>query len=102
LSSVVSLGTGGAPVRPQVQAGLRRAFPNALLSVGYGQTECTALATMNWGADLESHPDSVGKPLPTVELDLADGEIVIRSPLVMKGYFQREQPFHEGRWLRTG
>jgi long-chain acyl-CoA synthetase len=108
LSSVVSLGTGGAPVSAQLQTGLKKLFPNAsqTLTVGYGLTECTALATMNWGAELEAHPDSAGRPLPTVELDVADGEILIRSPLVMKGYFERpeetEAAFRPGRWLRTG
>jgi acyl-CoA synthetase (AMP-forming)/AMP-acid ligase II len=108
LSSVVSLGTGGAPVSAELQAGLRKLFPNArqAMTVGYGLTECTALATMNWGAELEAHPDSAGRPLPTVEVDIADGEICIRSPLVMKGYFERPEEtaaaFRPGRWLRTG
>jgi steroid-24-oyl-CoA synthetase len=104
LSSVLTLGTGGAPITPEVQAGLGRAFPNATLTVGYGLTECTALATMNWGSELLAHPTSAGKPLPTVDLQIVDGEICIRSPLVMKEYFQRpdEKPFHPGRWLRTG
>jgi long-chain acyl-CoA synthetase len=108
LSSVVSLGTGGAPVSAEVPAGLRRVFPNArnAFTVGYGLTECTALATMNWGAELEAHPQSAGRPLPTVDLDLVDGEICVRSPLVMKEYFRRPEEtaaaFHPGRWLRTG
>jgi acyl-CoA synthetase (AMP-forming)/AMP-acid ligase II len=102
LSSVLTLGTGGAPITPAVQEGLLRAFPNAVLSVGYGLTECTALATMSWGDELRAHPTSVGQPLPTIDLQIVDGEICIRSPLVMKGYLHGEQPFHPGRWLRTG
>jgi acyl-CoA synthetase (AMP-forming)/AMP-acid ligase II len=108
LSSVVSLGTGGAPISNEVQAGLMRIFPNAraAFTVGYGLTECTALATVNWGAELEAHPDSAGRPLPTVEVDVVDGEIRVRSPLVMKEYFRRPEEtataIGPGRWLRTG
>jgi len=108
LSTVLTLGSGGAPVTPALQAELRRAFPNArgTLTVGYGSTECTALATIAFGDDLEQHPTSVGRPLPTVELDVRDGEIHIRSPLVMKEYFNNPEATRAtllpGRWLRTG
>jgi acyl-CoA synthetase (AMP-forming)/AMP-acid ligase II len=108
LSSVTNLGSGGAPVPRALQEGLRRLFPNAraALTVGYGLTEATALATIAWGAELETHPTTVGKPLPTVEVSLRDGEIFLRSPLVMRGYWERPEEtaaaLGPGRWLRTG
>lgn len=119
LSSVQSIGCGGAPVTRAVQDKLREAFPNARagLAVGYGLTECTGLATMIAGEDLARHPDSVGKSLPTVSIEIrderdralpdgAEGEITIRSPLVMKEYFRNPDAtaavIGPGRWLRTG
>lgn len=119
LSSLRHLGSGGAPVSPELQAEMRRAFEGArgAMGVGYGLTECTALATLNYGADLERHPGSVGRPLATVRVEIRDergrpapegceGEIHIRSPLVMKEYWRRpEDTAHTilaGRWLRTG
>jgi acyl-CoA synthetase (AMP-forming)/AMP-acid ligase II len=119
LSSVRTLGSGGAPVAPELQARLREVFPNARASfgLGYGSTECTALATLNFGEELERHPRSVGRPLPTVEIEIrddsgralpegAEGEIAVRSPLVMREYWRRPEATAEaiapGRWLRTG
>jgi long-chain acyl-CoA synthetase len=119
LSSMQSIGCGGAPVTQAVQDKLREAFSNARsgLAVGYGLTECTGLATMIAGDELERHPDSVGMPLPTVAIEIRDeeghalpegreGEITIRSPLVMKEYWRNPEAtatsIGPGRWLRTG
>jgi long-chain acyl-CoA synthetase len=117
--SLRSVGCGGAPVTREIQSRLREAFPNVrpALTVGYGLTEGTALATMNFGEELVAHPTSVGRPMPTVAIairdpdgrDLADGEegeIAIRSPLVMREYFRNPEATRAcigpGRWLRTG
>ena len=109
LSSVLNLGSGGAPVPRPLQEALRATFPNAssTLTVGYGLTEGTALACIAFGADLAAHPDSVGRPMPTVELEIrAAGEIYLRGPLIMKEYWNRPDEtaasIKAGRWLRTG
>lgn len=119
LSSVTQVGSGGAPMHPELQARLREAFPNARrnLGIGYGLTESGALATVCSGEDLLAHPGSVGRPLPTVEIEIRgaggralpegeEGEIHVRSPLVMLGYWCRPEETKEalrpGRWLRTG
>lgn len=119
LSSVVQIGSGGAPMHPDLQARMRETFPNARRSVGigYGLTECCALATVCSGEELLQHPTSVGRPLPTVELQIRgadgralpegeEGEIHIRSPLVMRGYWRKPEATKEalrpGRWLATG
>jgi acyl-CoA synthetase (AMP-forming)/AMP-acid ligase II len=85
--------------------------------LGYGLTECTALATLIFGEELEARPTSVGRPLPTVEIEIRDeqgkplpegceGEILIRSPLVMLEYWRRPEDTAEcllaGGWLNTG
>ncbi len=119
LSSVASIGSGGAPMSPELQQKIRAVFPNAQASLrlGYGLTECTALATLAFGEELARHPTTAGRPLPTVQLEIrgADGralaegetgEICVRSPLVMAGYWRNPQASAESiaadRWLRTG
>jgi long-chain acyl-CoA synthetase len=119
VSSIRSLGSGGAPVSEQIQQQLQAGFPNARgnMGLGYGLSECTGVATMNWGALLAERPDSVGRPLPTVEIEIRDsagrvlpdgeqGEIHIRGPIVMLEYWGRPEATADtvlpGRWLRTG
>lgn len=119
MSSVLTCGSGGAPMPAEIQERLREVFPNAkkVVSVGYGQTECAGLATINFGDGLEEHPDSVGRALPTIDVSIRDplgepvpdgteGEIWVRGPVVMKEYWRRPADTAEvltsERWLRTG
>ncbi|MBC2710298.1 MAG: long-chain fatty acid--CoA ligase [Desulfosarcina sp.] len=72
---------------------------------GYGMTECFAPATMSNLADYRI--GTVGKPLPGVEIKLADdGEILIRGDNVFKGYWkmpeETREAFTEDGFLRTG
>jgi long-chain acyl-CoA synthetase len=72
---------------------------------GYGLTECTTACSTN-------RPDAykfgtVGKPLPDVEVRLADdGELELRSPTVFAGYLKdpeaTREVLREDGWLRTG
>ncbi|HEX5616309.1 MAG TPA: class I adenylate-forming enzyme family protein [Acidimicrobiia bacterium] len=119
LSLVRQVGGGGSPISASMQARTREVFPNAAASMGlgYGLTECTALATINAGDELIAHPESAGRPLPTVQVEIRDpfdtplpdgeeGEVCVRSPGVMLGYWRRPQEtaaaIGEGRWLHTG
>lgn len=121
LSSLRQVGGGGAPTAPELQRRMREGFPSVkhggTLGHGYGSTESTALATIINGEEWARYPDSVGRPLPTVEIQIRDaegralpegdeGEVCIRSPLVMLGYWNRPAETAEtiapGRWLRTG
>ena len=119
LSSLWQLGGGGSPIAAALQARAREVFTSAAqtLGVGYGLTECTSLATINSGAELLRFPDSVGRPMPTVEVQIRgdnglplpdgeEGEIHLRGPLVMLEYWRNERATAEvilpGRWLRTG
>jgi acyl-CoA synthetase (AMP-forming)/AMP-acid ligase II len=119
LSSVRNVGSGGAPVGPELLRLMREIFPNARASVGvgYGLTESTSGVTMIFGEELERHPGSVGRALPTVAIEIRDaegralpdgveGEIHLRGPQVMREYWRRPQESAEtvlpGRWLRTG
>lgn len=119
LSSIRQVGGGGSPISPSLQARTREVFPNAAtnMGIGYGQTECAALATMNFGEELRDFPMSAGRPLPTVGLEIrdpfgsplpdgVDGEVCLRGPMVMPGYWRRPDETAEAitpdRWLRTG
>ncbi len=119
LSSVENVGFGGAPTTEAVQELMRRAFPNAKssLGIGYGSSESVSTAATIRGADYDAHPTSTGRPVATVELEIRDpdgkalpegveGEIHIRSPYVMLGYWRKPDATSEtikpGRWLATG
>ena len=119
LSSVRQIGGGGSPFSPALIDRTRAIFPNArrTVGVGYGQTECAALATVNNGQELIDYPRSVGRPLPTVELEIRDpfdeplpegeeGEVCVRGPMVMPGYWRRPEEnattITAGGWLHTG
>jgi long-chain acyl-CoA synthetase len=119
VSSLRTLGGGGSPITPLLQACAREVFPGvrATLGVGYGLTECGALATLNPGDELRQFPRSVGRPLPTIKVEIRDadgralpegheGEVCIRSPLVMLEYWRRPEETRTmigpGRWLRSG
>jgi acyl-CoA synthetase (AMP-forming)/AMP-acid ligase II len=119
LTSLRSGGGGGSTFSPALQRRAKEALPNlgSTMGVGYGQTECAALATLNSGEELNRFPESAGRPLPTVELEIRDplgdalpegeeGEIHVRGPMVMPGYWRRPEATAEvigpGRWLRTG
>ncbi|HKI79376.1 MAG TPA: GNAT family N-acetyltransferase [Ignavibacteriaceae bacterium] len=73
------------------------------LMSGFGMTEATGGITMTPPGNYI--PDSLGKALPGIKIKLAeDGEILIRGPYVMMGYFgeKEEDTFLPGHWLPTG
>ncbi len=87
-------------------------FLNSLglpVAIGYGLTEAGTVLTVN---DLKPfRGDSVGKPVPGVELVLRDqneagvGEVWVRGPTVMQGYLDEPELTREAivdGWLRTG
>jgi len=71
----------------------------------YGQTEVAGIAVVH--PDDDVRVDTVGKPLPETELKIAeDGEIMLRSPAVMKGYYRNPEATRKtlepDGWLHTG
>ncbi len=92
LSGLRNGGGGGSAFSPALLERARTAIPNlrGSMGVGYGQTECAALATINAGEELVAFPESAGRPLPTVQLEIRgddgavlpegeDGEIFLRA-----------------------
>jgi long-chain acyl-CoA synthetase len=75
-----------------------------LLVEAWGMTETCAAGTIN--TDLEMKMGTVGKPVPTLEMRVADdGELLARGPNVFGGYFKDEMATLEtlpGGWLATG
>ncbi len=70
----------------------------------YGQTEIAGIAVVHPDDDID--PETVGKPLPATRVKIAeDGEILMKSPAMMKGYYRNPEAtaktIVEG-WLHTG
>ncbi|HIP25790.1 MAG TPA: long-chain fatty acid--CoA ligase [Archaeoglobus profundus] len=71
----------------------------------YGQTEVAGIAVLHRDDDIKYH--TVGKPIPGTEIKISeDGEILIRSRSVFKGYYKMEdktrEVIDEDGWLHTG
>jgi long-chain acyl-CoA synthetase len=94
--------SGAAPISPEVL----RFFHSIGVFVleGYGMTEQTGVACVNRPDDVRL--GTVGKPLPGVEIQLAeDGEILIRCPHNFVGYYRDPDATERilaGGWLHTG
>ncbi|HSQ67281.1 MAG TPA: AMP-dependent synthetase/ligase [Polyangiaceae bacterium] len=95
--------SGGAGLKREV----KEAFYDAgvLIIEGYGLTETSPTLTLNRPDAYRF--DSVGKPLPSVELKLAeDGEILAKGPNVFRGYHKDDaatrEIFTDDGWLKTG
>ncbi|MGE4075743.1 MAG: AMP-binding protein [Reyranella sp.] len=95
--------TGGAPLGPDTYR-FFRSFGINLKQV-YGATEASALISCQ--ADAEANPNTVGRPMPQVDVRIDDrGEVLLKGPNVFRGYFKqddvtRDTVTSEG-WLKTG
>ncbi|HET6906600.1 MAG TPA: AMP-binding protein [Rhodanobacteraceae bacterium] len=93
-----------------------KALAGVPLIEGYGLTETSPVATAN-PLDIKEYSGSIGLPLPSTDLSLLDdagnevargesGELCVRGPQVMKGYWNRPDETAKvlihGGWLRTG
>jgi len=95
--------SGGAPLGARLGHFYRGAGVRVL--EGYGLTETTAGATLNLSQ--AQKVGSVGKPLPSTTVKIADdGEILIKGPIVMRGYWQNDaankEVFTEDGYFRSG
>ncbi|MER5878487.1 class I adenylate-forming enzyme family protein [Streptomyces sp. NPDC001910] len=101
LSRLRLLTNTGAALSDSTLSTLRQALPGLRIQVMYGLTECKRAAIMPPDGDLE-HPGSCGYPLPGTAIHVIDdegrrlppgetGQIVVRGPHVMAGYWRRPE-----------
>jgi long-chain acyl-CoA synthetase len=116
-STVGTVAFGGSPSAEELQRMIGETFPNVRsTSNAYGLTESSSVATVINGADVRAKPDSVGPPMPVVEIRIIDangdalgpnetGEVLIKGPIIMPGYWGKPEATAEtviDGWLHTG
>jgi acyl-CoA synthetase (AMP-forming)/AMP-acid ligase II len=103
LRSLRAVVLGGSPASPQLlRTAVERLGP--IVWQGYGQGEAGVIAMLTPEDIVAGHAASVGRPLPAVEVTIRNGEVCVRSPHTMVGYWndpdQTGQVFRDG-WLHT-
>ena len=117
LSSVESTGCGAAPLGREPTVDYEKVFKNKFqLRQGWGMTELTCSA-MGWDPTWSADSSAVGELNPNMEGLIVDekgtsvkvgerGELMIRGPNVMKGYWKKPDATKETMtadgWLKTG
>jgi long-chain acyl-CoA synthetase len=116
LSSIQFVAYGGAPSAPELVSTIKRRFPNALASNGWGMTETCAASCVNFGKDYEVRPDSCGAPGPAMDFKIVGskgetlgvnevGELWVKGPNNCKAYWNKPEAtaktFIDG-WVVTG
>ncbi|SPA39658.1 AMP-dependent synthetase and ligase [Cupriavidus taiwanensis] len=122
LSSLNSLRYGASPMTPALLERTRQTFPEVRFAQGYGMTELAPVATLlgpeyhDAAAQANGRMYSVGRPAHTVEVKVVDpegnevprgtvGEIIVRGPNVMLGYWNQPQATADAirnGWMHTG
>jgi long-chain acyl-CoA synthetase len=112
LSELTAISSGAAPLADEVRREFEARVPTATVYEGYGCTEAATFISANPRDGRRI--GSVGLPVPGVELTIQDdagqvlptgqdGEICVRSPGVMTGYWHTEDSSAlAGNWLHTG
>lgn len=111
VSTVKSIPMGGAAIPPALRERVQSAFPGVKKSVGslYGCTEAGGVVAAGSAADLQDRPGCVGRPLPVVEVKIANpnaegtGEIKVRTPTSTLGCWGESTPATDAEgWIGTG
>lgn len=113
-SALNSTSSGGMALNEQTATHWRQ-LTGVDISEGYGMTEASPTISANPPGNIR--PGTVGVPLPGTEVKVIDaqgntlaageaGELCVRGPQVMQGYWQQPQAtreiLSEDGWLRTG
>ncbi len=117
VSKIKMFGTGAAPMSGTTYRGLKELSPNTHVTEGYGMTETGGLASTT-PAISRFKQGSVGMPILNTEIKIVDietgtkelplgqeGEIIIRGPQVMMGYYNKPEQTAEtlkDGWLYSG
>ncbi|OCC22493.1 hypothetical protein MB02_16680 [Croceicoccus estronivorus] len=117
LSTIGSIASGGQALAPNLLAALQEAFPRRVFGGGYGMTETTGSVSLAMGDLYTARPECSGVAHDVAEMRVVDengsvlpsgevGEICVRGPMVMLGYWNRPEEtaaaIDADGWLRTG
>ena len=116
LSSLRRISWGAAPASTTLLRTMIDTFPQAEVITAFGQTECSPVTCFLRGEDSLRKIGSVGTPMLNVEVRVVDdamddvpvgevGEIVYRSPMVMREYWGKPEATAEafaGGWFHSG
>ncbi len=116
VSSLQSVGGGGAPMPPELVSRIAHSFPNGQPQLGYGMTETNAYGPSITGSEFVARPKSTGRVIPTMEMRVTDpdgnvvppgtvGEIWFKGANLIRGYWNRPEATAEtivDGWLRSG
>lgn len=119
LTQIGAVSIGGSATTPELVRATEERFPHLVgtFGSGYGSTETGSLISHATNQMLKADPTSVGPPLPGIDVrildddgnevaDGVDGNIMVRSALVMLGYWKNDEANADtllaGRWVKTG
>ncbi|XP_073122426.1 probable CoA ligase CCL5 [Henckelia pumila] len=118
LSSLHSVLSGGAPLSKEVIEGFVEKYPRVTILQGYGLTESTGIGASTDSLEESRRYGTAGMLSPRMEAKIVDpesgaalpvnrtGELWLRGPCIMKGYFSNEEAtastLDSDGWLRTG
>ena len=94
--------SGGAPLAPE----LATFYWSLRVPVyeGYALTETSPVVAVN--LPVAHRLGTVGRPIPNVQVRIADGEVLVRGPCIMQGYYNKpaetHQVFTPDGWFCTG
>ncbi|CAK9178348.1 unnamed protein product [Ilex paraguariensis] len=118
LSSLKWVFSGGSPLGKEVMDGFLEKYPTVAILRGYGLTESTGAGSSADSLEESQRYGSAGLLSPSIEAKIVDpesggalpvnrrGELWLRGPSIMKGYFQNKaataSTLDSDGWLRTG
>ena len=117
LSTLATVGGGGAPRAPEQVKNIHESFEKAMPGTGWGMTETNAIGTGIGGQDYLDHPASSGRCSIVNEIKVIDdeerplppmkrGELLIRGSTIFKGYWNKPdanaEVFTADGWMKTG
>ena len=117
LSSLLSVGGGGAARPPEQVGQIDDTFEKALPNPGWGMTETNAIGTIIFGAEYSERRLSSGPALCVIDLRVVDddgnelpsgerGELQVRGPSMFREYWNKPEAtadsFAEDGWFKTG
>ncbi|KAG6390798.1 hypothetical protein SASPL_148543 [Salvia splendens] len=118
LSSLRAVLSGGAPLSKEVIEGFAEKYPGVGVLQGYGLTESTGIGASTDSEEESRRYGTAGMLSPSMEARIVEpesgkvlpvnctGELWLRGPSIMKGYFSNEEAtastLDSQGWLRTG